>query len=143
MSSLKRKDAPGGHLPAKSAKKIKEGRQSKPDGPAKDTTKSPAAKTGDKSKPAVVSVLKDEEPLFPRGGGSILTPLEQKRIQIEAKADALREEEFNTGKKSTKKAKKAKAGAKGDKKKGKVTEEDFVKIESLGFKVRVFSLRSW
>ncbi|CAG9941999.1 unnamed protein product [Clonostachys rosea f. rosea IK726] len=134
MSSLKRKDAPGGHLPAKSAKKIKEGRQSKPDGPAKDTTKSPVAKTGDKSKPAVVSVLKDEEPLFPRGGGSILTPLEQKRIQIEAKADALREEEFNTGKKSTKKAKKAKAGAKGDKKKGKVTEEDFVKIESLGFK---------
>lgn len=83
-------------------------------------------------------MLRDEEPLFPRGGGSILTPLEQKRIQIEAKADALREEEFNTGKKSAKKAKKAKPGSKGDKKKGKVTEEDFVKIESLGFKVRVF-----
>ena len=44
-----------------------------------------------------LSVLRAEEPAFPRGGASILTPLEHKQIQIQAKQDVLFEQ--NTGKK--------------------------------------------
>ncbi|MCJ1317154.1 rRNA biogenesis protein rrp5 [Xylographa vitiligo] len=45
-----------------------------------------------------VSILKDEEPAFPRGGASVLTPLEHKQIQIRAKQDVLFEQ--STGKKA-------------------------------------------
>ena len=38
------------------------------------------------------SVLREEEPLFPRGGGSVLTPLEHRQINIEAKRDVLFEQ---------------------------------------------------
>ncbi|KAI4210626.1 MAG: hypothetical protein LQ351_006505 [Letrouitia transgressa] len=44
------------------------------------------------------TVLKPEEPAFPRGGASVLTPLEHKRIQIQAKNDVLFEQA--TGKKA-------------------------------------------
>ena len=47
-----------------------------------------------------LSVLRSEEPSFPRGGASILTPLEHKQIQIQAKQDVLFEQ--TTGKKPTK-----------------------------------------
>jgi len=47
-----------------------------------------------------LSVLREEEPAFPRGGASILTPLEHKQIQIQAKQDVLFEQ--STGKKPTK-----------------------------------------
>ncbi|KAL7806024.1 hypothetical protein V8C26DRAFT_356904 [Trichoderma gracile] len=139
MSTLKRKDAPGGNPPPKSAKNTKEGRPSKKEAPAKDA-KSPTkahrkseSATEERPKPAVVSVLKDDEPVFPRGGGSVLTPLEQKKIQMEAKADAIREEEFETGAKSQKKKAK-KAAVKSDKKTEKKAEEDSIRIESLNFK---------
>ncbi|KAG9253772.1 uncharacterized protein F5Z01DRAFT_708057 [Emericellopsis atlantica] len=124
MSALKRKDAPGGDRPAKTAKKTK-------DAPAKD-----AKPKGDRPAKSVSSVLKDEEPMFPRGGGSVLTPLEQKQIHMEAKADAMREDEFTTSKKGTKAKKQIKAKVskgKGDKK-GAQDEEDSVKVESLSFK---------
>ena len=42
------------------------------------------------------SVLRNEEPSFPRGGASVLTPLEYKQIQIQATQDALFEQK--TGK---------------------------------------------
>ena len=45
-----------------------------------------------------LSVLREEEPAFPRGGASILTPLEHKRIQIQAKQDVLFEQ--TTGKRA-------------------------------------------
>ncbi|RFU79568.1 rrna biogenesis rrp5 [Trichoderma arundinaceum] len=139
MSTLKRKDAPGGNPPSKSAKNSKEARPTKKEAPAKDAK--PAAKahrksdgaTEERTKAPIVSVLKDEEPLFSRGGGSVLTPLEQKKIQMEAKADAIREEEFETGAKPQKKKLK-KSAAKGDKKTDKKAEEDTIKIESLNFK---------
>ncbi|KAL7945801.1 hypothetical protein V8C42DRAFT_321608 [Trichoderma barbatum] len=139
MSTLKRKDAPGGNPPPKSAKNFKEARPSKKEAPAKDAK--PAAKahrkpegaTEERAKAPVISVLKDDEPVFPRGGGSVLTPLEQKKIQMEAKADAIREEEFETGAKSQKKKAKKSSG-KGDKKTDKKAEEDTIKIESLNFK---------
>lgn len=44
--------------------------------------------------------LRQEEPSFPRGGASVLTPLEQKQIQIQAKNDVLFEQE--TGRKAPK-----------------------------------------
>lgn len=44
--------------------------------------------------------LPHEEPSFPRGGASVLTPLEQKQIQIQAKNDVLFEQE--TGRKAPK-----------------------------------------
>ncbi|KAK0388458.1 hypothetical protein NLU13_4702 [Sarocladium strictum] len=137
MSNLKRKDAPGGQPPAKSAKSTKEARPSKNDAAPKPTK---SAKTSDsgatRPKPtAVVSVLKDEEPMFPRGGGSILTPLEQKQINLEAKADAKREEEFETTGKAAAK-KKRKASSKSTKKAQTSHKEadDSVKPESLNFK---------
>jgi rRNA biogenesis protein RRP5 len=52
-----------------------------------------------KYKPSVPNskslVLKDEES-FPRGGASVLTPLEHKRIQIQATEDALFEQTTGT-----------------------------------------------
>lgn len=134
MSTLKRKDAPGGNPPPKQAKNTKEARPSKKDTPNNDAK--PAAKP--EKAPAVVSLLKDEEPMFPRGGASILTPLEQKQIQLEAKADALRDEEFTAGGKTQKKQKRkstlSKAEKKSDKKKN-AEQEDTVKVDSLSFKV--------
>ncbi|KAL8767011.1 MAG: hypothetical protein Q9209_006365 [Squamulea sp. 1 TL-2023] len=44
--------------------------------------------------------LRQEEPSFPRGGASVLTPLEQKQIQVQAKNDVLFEQE--TGRKAPK-----------------------------------------
>ena len=139
MSTLKRKDAPGGQPPAKSAKNKKEANPSKTDGASKPATtaKQPDAAATRPKAAAVVSVLKEEEPMFPRGGGSVLTPLEQKQINQDAKADARREEEFETSGKAAAK-KKRKASQKTSKKSQSTKEEtdDSVKIESLNFKVR-------
>lgn len=134
MSNLKRKDAPGGNPPAKSAKNTKEARPTTKEKVGKDAK--PAKSADAPEKAPVVSILKEEEPMFPRGGASILTPLEQKKIQIEAKADAMRDEEFNTGSKEQKKKKRKtalKSDKKGDKKTGE--EEQTVRVESLSFKV--------
>ena len=50
------------------------------------------AEDGATSKPTNVSVLRDDEPAFPRGGANVLTPLERKQIQIEATQDVLFEQ---------------------------------------------------
>lgn len=47
------------------------------------------------------SVLKGEETAFPRGGASVLTPLEHKQIRIEAQRDVLFEQ---AGNRSTKRS---------------------------------------
>ncbi|KAI9885781.1 MAG: hypothetical protein M1823_002410 [Watsoniomyces obsoletus] len=47
------------------------------------------------------SVLREEEPLFPRGGGSVLTPLEHKQINLEAKRDVLFEQSGKSKAKDT------------------------------------------
>jgi rRNA biogenesis protein RRP5 len=44
-------------------------------------------------KPFGMSVLTDEEPSFPRGGGSLLTPIEKKQIQAQANRDVLFEQQ--------------------------------------------------
>lgn len=91
---------------------------------------------------------REEDVAFPRGGASLLTPLEHKQIQIEATRDVL----FEQGAKSSKSnedgtidegtdRKKHKSRSKG-KNKGKklseeaAVEEESVKIEGLSYKVR-------
>ncbi|RDA90439.1 hypothetical protein CP533_5229 [Ophiocordyceps camponoti-saundersi (nom. inval.)] len=128
MSNLKRKAAPGGPSSNSSTKK-----------PKNDTSKNEAKPDHeDRPKAPVVSLLKNEEPMFPRGGGSILTPLEKKKIHLEAKADVLRDEEFNTGAVGDSKKKRRslplnKTKAVGAKLK-KTTDEPGIKVESLNFK---------
>lgn len=144
MSSLKRKGAPSATPAGKDAKPTTETRPSKKvrsDKPAKSADKKGAKATDKASSSAQpTTVVKDEEPLFPRGGGSILTPLEHKQISIEAKRDALFEES------SGKPAKKSDKSEKGDKKrkrksstkedKKSARDEDAVRIEGLNYKVR-------
>jgi rRNA biogenesis protein RRP5 len=93
-----------------------------------------------------IAKAREEDVAFPRGGASVLTPLEHKQIQIEATRDVL----FEQGAKTTKSnedgtvdegpdRKKHKFKSKG-KNKGKKTEdsapeEENVKIEGLSYKV--------
>jgi rRNA biogenesis protein RRP5 len=84
----------------------------------------------------VVTKLKEEEPLFPRGGGSVLTPLEQKQISIQAKKDVLFEE-HSAAQKGEKASRKKRRKSRADETADKPTkDDDAVKIESLNFKVR-------
>ena len=94
-----------------------------------------------------ISRVREEEAAFPRGGASILTPLEHKQIQIEATRDVLFEqeggksarlEEDGAGEDAVVR-KKSKPKTKGKGKKGTEhaePEEESVKIEGLSYKVR-------
>lgn len=99
-----------------------------------------------------LSVLRNEEPAFPRGGASILTPLEHKQIQIQATRDVLFEqstgiksvhnefedEEDEEDKPGHADSAPRKARAKRGSKKGKsveIKEEVGVRIEGLSYKV--------
>jgi rRNA biogenesis protein RRP5 len=112
------------------------------------------------AKASELSVLREDEPSFPRGGASVLTPLERKQIQIQANKDVLfeqkgsqkpskkpsttfeeesdndvemeDEETTTTSKKSRKKKTKSKKSTDKDS-----TEKQEVRIEGLSFKVRV------
>lgn len=57
--------------------------------PSNDKSKSSSSND---PKPSELTVLRDEEAAFPRGGASILTPLERKQIQLEATKDVLFEQ---------------------------------------------------
>jgi rRNA biogenesis protein RRP5 len=94
-----------------------------------------------------ISRVREEEIAFPRGGASVLTPLEHKQINIEATRDVLFEQQStrtleteggNHGASIKSKAttKKGKSILKG-KKNGEqiVTEEEGIKIEGLSYKV--------
>lgn len=139
MSSLKRKDAPGGASAPKAAKTRSDSRPSKTAKPDKNGHKSDsksAAKPSKsaESKPAAaptVARLKEDEPLFPRGGGSVLSPLEHKQIQIQAKQDVLFEQ-ASGNKKADRAVKKKKS--KGQLKDTPQTKEDIIKIDSLNYK---------
>ena len=143
MSSLKRKGAPGGPSAPKSSKTSSEPRPSKRTKsekpakqerkPASTEEKAPASKAEDAP---VISRLKEEEPLFPRGGGSVLSPLEHKQIQIQAKKDVLFEQEAAVSAKQGEKI--ARRKSRKSTEKGPdlpVRDEDAVKIESLNYKV--------
>ncbi|OTB07141.1 hypothetical protein M426DRAFT_318169 [Hypoxylon sp. CI-4A] len=140
MSSLKRKDAPGASSTAKTPKTNNDSRPSKRSKSDKPSAKDDAKKPSSSTKPAntsTVSRLKEEEPLFPRGGGSVLTPLEHKQISIQAKQDVLFEQASGKdAKKSDRASKKKRAKAPKDGKHsgtGRQSEES-TKIESLNYK---------
>ncbi|KAK3357091.1 hypothetical protein B0T25DRAFT_146638 [Lasiosphaeria hispida] len=160
MSSLKRKEGPGGPAAAKSTRPASESRPSKrPKSSGESATAKDDGKTGAKhtkqpkpaksskpekeekpapSKPAskpLVTLLKEDEPLFPRGGGSVLTPLEHKQIQVQAKNDVLFEAETSAANKKEEKAGKKKRKFKVDETSTKpVRDQDAIKVESLNFK---------
>jgi rRNA biogenesis protein RRP5 len=103
-----------------------------------------------KGRPTKLSAPREEDPAFPRGGASILTPLEHKQIQIDATRDVLFEQnasrnsggpldddgkEVNGASKAPKKPKKSRV-KKGEKTSANAEkEEDEVRIESLSYKV--------
>ena len=97
---------------------------------------SPAASKPELAKRSTLHASKDEEASFPRGGGSILTPLEFKQISNDAAKDVLFESE-NMKAKSTKKRKKrpVREGL-GESKR---SEQKGVKAEGLSYKVGLFS----
>lgn len=141
MVALKRKEGPNGASASKSNRAAAESRPSKrakASESTKDDSNTGAKEPKSPAKPtaaAVVSKLKEEEPMFPRGGGSVLTPLEQKQISIQAKKDVLFEEQ-SAGKKGDKAAKKKRRKSRADETATRPTkDEDAVKVESLNFKV--------
>ncbi|KAN0110502.1 nucleic acid-binding protein [Hyaloscypha variabilis] len=92
-----------------------------------------------------ISRVREEEAAFPRGGASILTPLEHKQIQIEATRDVLFEQEGGKSSRLEEDGagddaavrKKNKAKSKGKGKKGTENaepKEESVKIEGLSYK---------
>lgn len=154
MAAVKRKEGPNGSAAAKSSRPASESRPSKrakaSDSASKNDVEKGRRELKSSEKPVpvpVVSILKEEEPLFPRGGGSVLTPLEQKQISIQAKKDVLFEEQ-SEGKKGggdkTARRKKRKSRADEDATKS-AKDEDAVKVESLNFKVGYchWKLRWW
>jgi len=153
MSSLKRKDAPGVQPSPKRGKTAAVSTPSKQSNKAAKPSKPSGAKPPKDARPAktqdnatakdapktTVSRLKEEEPLFPRGGGSILSPLEQKQISVQAKQDVLFEQASGQGAKKAgkpgktgkKNSKDAKGGKKSD---AAASGEAGIRIESLNYK---------
>jgi rRNA biogenesis protein RRP5 len=82
MPSAKRKPEAAPTKPPSKRPKTDPG--SKPETPVKEEKKD--------QKPRPVSVLTKEQPAFPRGGASLLTPLERKQIRAKAARDADREQ---------------------------------------------------
>jgi rRNA biogenesis protein RRP5 len=141
----KRKTGPTNDSFARSRKlEDKDGRPSKRPRADEEHTKSSTAATK-------LSKVREEEVAFPRGGASVLTPLEHKQIQIEATQDVLFEqqgakssrmeidgEEGNTSQVATKKLKARGKGKKELQPAG--LEEQGVKIEGLSYKVLAHSI---
>ncbi|ROV95031.1 hypothetical protein VPNG_09463 [Cytospora leucostoma] len=150
MSTLKRKGAPSGTAPTKDTKptttETRPSKKVKSDKPVKNEDKKGSKitdkKPTEKSAPSAPAIArKEEEPLFPRGGGSVLTPLEHRQITIQAKQDALFEEESSkTDKKADKDLKKRKRKSstkdtKNDKEDGSLARDpDAARIEGLNYK---------
>ena len=90
MASVKRTAVPDDR-PAKKVKYSKDRSELK----TTKSSKPPTAQDEEKSerRPLPKSVLQQEERAFPRGGGSVLTPLEHKQIKADAERDVLFEQE--------------------------------------------------
>lgn len=122
----------------------------------KDQKKQRTSESTSDLKSTELTVLRDDEPSFPRGGGSVLTPLEKKQIHIQATKDVLFEQKgskkssdnFAVGDDdediemddaednatSTKLSRKRKAKSK-KRAKEEANEKQGVRIEGLNFKV--------
>lgn len=148
MASTKRK-APNEVATISKSKPPRENHSSKRQRKNDDTTSTPAKPPASNSS----SVLKQEEKAFPRGGGSALTPLEYKQIQIQATKDVLFEQSGKHGKRTTendvidfegeplptrskpetKRRKKSKTQSAGE---DNTNVEAEIKIEGISYKVR-------
>lgn len=151
MGAVKRK-AEQGATPSKKAKSAPNDRSAKRRKSDVDQQSPAKAKLESAAPPA--SVFKDEEKKsFPRGGASVLTPLEHKQIQIKANQDVLFEQsgqkrpsgddgdgysdmgsEDDAAKAAPKSKKKTLKKSKKTHESGE--KEDVVKVESLSYKVR-------
>lgn len=116
------------------------------------TKKRTSSDTGDSAtQPLNASVFRDEEPSFPRGGGSVLTPIEKKQIQAQAHRDVLFEQQgldnhadaFNSGEENTEEVgkgsgsvQKTKSRKLGKKRAAPQPELASVRVEGLNYKVR-------
>ena len=158
MGAIKRK-ADQGSTPARKEREAPKDRSAKRQRKSDAQDLPPPAKP----KPEIStqnSIFKDEEKSFPRGGASLLTPLEHKQIQIKANQDVLFEQsgqkkrggggdgmsdggsDFDDDDDAPKSAKKRKS------KKSKTAldgEEQVKKIkaEGLTFKVRFVPVHGW
>ena len=159
MAPIKRKkgsgeelDAPSpriqsvGDRPQKKARKSYEGPVTTISDPATKPLKTSSVKPS-----TSVSLLCAEEPAFPRGGASVLTPLEHKQIKVDATRDVLFEQgnskrsknapdddEDLLGADSKPEKRKTKSKSKAKGKKGQPSVEDKeneVRIERLSYKV--------
>lgn len=124
-------------------------KRSKPEAIPKLQNDAKAAPSSTLSHLPKILKTREEEIAFPRGGASILTPLEHKQISIEAARDVLFEQQSasrnSDSKKSgdgepagvktsvTKKRKLKSKSKKGEKQ--KEAEEEIIKIEGLSYKV--------
>ncbi|CAK3974397.1 rRNA biogenesis RRP5 [Lecanosticta acicola] len=76
------------------SKKVKEsGKEPSGDNKSTGDKKAKKSQEADAQPKALKSILQQEERAFPRGGGSVLTPLEHKQIKLQAENDALLEEQ--------------------------------------------------
>jgi rRNA biogenesis protein RRP5 len=158
MAPIKRKgNAPEENNARQPQKRAKVGAEE-----GKKDHKKPEDGTSTAAKASELSVLRDDEPSFPRGGASVLTALERKQIQIQANRDVLFEQKAIGDRKSsqkkpaedmdeesdndvemedeettttTKKSRKKKSKSKKPADKGTDDKQD-VRIEGLSFKVR-------
>ena len=150
MAPIKRKDGPTNEsfVRPKKQRKDETGVVSAAlrDAGAKKTTfgddEKPASAPSKFSQMPKITKGRDEEQAFPRGGASVLTPLEHKQIQIEATRDVLFEQQHaksretgpdESGATAAKKHKKKAKGKKGTE--PAAEEEDKIVIEGLNFKV--------
>lgn len=88
MAPAKRKGAAGDD----SLKKKKRARIGAEEKSANKTSADTSKQTSSLQRESQPPVIRDEEPSFPRGGASVLTPLERKQIQIQATRDVLFEQ---------------------------------------------------
>lgn len=159
MAPIKRKGASGEDSAVKNQKRVRVSSgasktESKKAKQGKDASKETATRQQD----TAVSVLREEEQSFPRGGGSVLTPLERKQIQIQATRDVLFEQKKSGNKQAegpgeedsdidvdmqdadqksapTKKSRKSKSKKS---EKAEKNAKEGVRVEGLSFKVRCF-----
>ena len=148
MAAIKRKADQGSTLSKreKVASSDRSAKRRKSDGAAE---LAPAKAKPESSAPK--SVFKDEEKSFPRGGASVLTPLEHKQIQIKANQDVLFEQAgvkrsggdafsdmgSDDGEEATPKSSKKKPLKKNKRSQDDGEKEQTIRAEGLSYKVTI------
>lgn len=142
MASEKRK-ATGSERPSKRPKN--EYPSDKPRKPRSDTAKPDGKAEKDDRKSAKSSLLQPEERAFPRGGASVLTPLEHKQIKLDAEQDVLFEQNGKSTGTEQYDDEETEVKSRQDKKRRKTSKEtpgskdekDHAKIQGLSYKTLI------